>query len=189
MGDKERASGYNYDKDSGTLVKTTREEWINRETGEIAVFDNIQKRIYGQKNFWKCYLMDFLSILGVFDNKQVDIFIYIVENTNPSTNLFIGTYTKIAKDIGCSSATIAKIMKKLKENNFIKRVQNGVWAVNPNILMKGNENKRQMLLTYYEAEEPIDEITFRRSKGTGIDEDQIPGQITVDQIKGGNDDD
>ena len=51
--------------------------------------------------------------------------------------MFIGTYSKISKDVGCSSATIAKIMKKLQENNFIKKVQNGLWLVNPNILMKG----------------------------------------------------
>ena len=38
--------------------------------------------------------MDFLSILGIIDNKQVDIFIYIVENTNQSNNVFLGTYKK-----------------------------------------------------------------------------------------------
>ena len=55
-------------------------------------------------------------------------------------------------------------MKKLQENNFIKKVQNGVWLVNPNILMKGNDTKRQILLSYYESEEPVDQITFSRTK-------------------------
>ena len=78
--------------------------------------------------------------------------------------MFIGTYNKISKDVGCSSATIAKIMKKLQENNFIKKVQNGLWLVNPNILMKGNDNKRQILLNYYESNNPIDEISVSRIK-------------------------
>ena len=108
--------------------------------------------------------MDFLTVLGIIDNRQLDVFIYIVENTNQSTNMFIGTYKKISKDTGCSSTTIARIMKKLQESNFIKKVQNGVWLVNPNILMKGNDNKRQILLSYYDSKEPINEITFNRTK-------------------------
>ena len=55
-------------------------------------------------------------------------------------------------------------MKKLQENNFIKKVQNGVWLVNPNILMKGNDTKRQILLSYYESEEPVNQISFSRTK-------------------------
>jgi len=108
--------------------------------------------------------MDFLTVLGIIDSKQLDVFIYIVENTHPSTNTFIGTYAKIAKDVGVSKPTISTILKKLQENNFIKRVQNGVWAVNPNILMKGNDTKRQILLSYYNNENPIDRLTLNRTK-------------------------
>ena len=128
-------------------------------------------------------LFNGLFVLGIIDNKQVDIFIYIAENTNQSTNQFIGTYKKIAKDVGVSEPTIAKIMKKLQQNNFIKRVQNGVWLVNPNILMKGNDNKRQILLSYYESENPIEKITMERIKrtpietGTGPVEDEINEEI------------
>ena len=55
--------------------------------------------------------MDFLAVLGIMDSKQLDIFIYIVENTNQSTNLFIGTYRKIAGDLSCSLDTVSRIMK------------------------------------------------------------------------------
>ena len=147
-----------------TLVGERKRNLIDQDTGELIQVDQITKRVYGTKNFWKCYLMDFLMVLGVFDSKQVDIFIYIIENTNQSNNVFLGTYKKIAEDVDCSSATIAKIMKKLQENNFIKRLQSGAWLVNPNILMKGNDTKRQILLSYYENKEPINAITTRRTK-------------------------
>lgn len=55
-------------------------------------------------------------------------------------------------------------MKKLQKNNFIKKVQNGVWLVNPNILMKGNDTKRQILLSYYESDNPVEQITMTRTK-------------------------
>lgn len=153
-----------YISQTQTLVLQEKRELIDKETGELLCADQIIKRTYGTKNFWKCYLMDFLVVLGIIDSRQLDVFIYIVENTQPANNTFIGTYRKIAGDIHCSLDTVSKIMKKLQENNFIKKVQNGVWLVNPNILMKGNDNKRQILLSYYESEEPIDQISFNRTK-------------------------
>lgn len=165
---------FEYIQDTQTLVGSRKRQLMDMETGEKILVDQITKRVYGTKNFWKCYLMDFLSVLGIIDSKQLDIFIYIVENTNQANNLFIGTYKKIATDVGCSSATIAKIMRKLQENNFIKKVQNGVWLVNPNILMKGNDTKRQILLSYYESEEPINQITMTRTKRTPIENQKQP---------------
>lgn len=153
-----------YISQTQTLVGQKKRELVDRETGEVIWVDQITKRTYGTKNFWKCYLMDFLTVLGIIDSKQLDVFIYIVENTQQANNTFIGTYVKIAKDVGVCRQTIATIMKKLQENNFIKKVQNGVWLVNPNILMKGNDTKRQILLSYYESEEPVDQITFSRTK-------------------------
>ena len=157
-----------YISNTQTLVGQKRRYLVDVDTGENVVVDQITKRVYGTKNFWKCYLMDFLSILGIIDSKQLDVFIYIAENTNQSNNMFIGTYSKIAKDVNVSRPTIAKIMRKLQDNNFVKKVQNGVWLVNPNILMKGNDTKRQILLSYYESNEPVNQITYSRTKRAEI---------------------
>ncbi len=153
-----------FDPSSNTKTIINREEYINVATGELTTIDSVSKYTCGVKNFWKCYLMDFLTVLGIIDNKQLDIFVYIAENTNPSTNLFIGTYSKISKDLNVSRPTISTIMKKLQENNFIKKVQNGLWFVNPNILMKGNDKKRQILLTYYQADDPVEKLTVARTR-------------------------
>lgn len=173
-----------YIQDTQTLVGTKKRELVDVETGEQIFVDQITKRVYGSKAFWKMYLMDFLMVLGIIDSKQVDIFIYIVENTNQSNNMFIGTYDKISADVGVCRQTIAKIMKKLQDNNFIKRVQNGAWLVNPNILMKGNDTKRQILLSYYESDKPIDEITVSRTKKKPIPADSdIPGQMSIEDME------
>lgn len=176
-----------YISQTQTLVGQKKRELIDRETGEVIWVDQITKRTYGTKNFWKCYLIDFLSVLGIIDSKQLDVFIYIVENTNPSNNTFIGTYAKIAKDVGVCRQTIAAIMKKLQENNFVKKVQNGVWLVNPNIIMKGNDSKRQILLSYYESDEPIDQISFSRTKQKAIeikkDNEQNEQQALLEEKK------
>ena len=73
--------------------------------------------------------MKFLKGLGIKDSRQIAIFLYIMTNTDPTTNLFIGTYKRIAFDVGCSEATIAKVMKTLQEHQFLTKLQNGVWMV------------------------------------------------------------
>ncbi len=117
--------------------------------------------------------MDFMQVLGIIDSKQLDVFIYIAENTNPSTNMFIGTYKMIHNDTGISEPTIAKLMKKLQSKNFIKKKFNGCWAVNPDILMKGNDQKRQILLSYYNEQEPNNSIELNRSLREPYEEEGI----------------
>jgi len=162
-----------YQSETQTLIGQKKRTLIDQDTGEVVHVDQITKRVYGTKQFWKVYLMDFLSILGIIDNKQLDVFIYIAENTNQSTNLFIGTYKQISKDVGVSEPTIAKIMKKLQENSFIMKKQNGVYLVNPNILMKGNDHKRQMLLSYYEEDKPLNSIEILRGRQKAIPEQPV----------------
>lgn len=171
-----------YIQDTQTLIGSRKRELLDVQTGEQIFVDQITKRIYGSKNFWKCYLMDFLTVLGIIDSKQLDVFIFIVENTNQINNIFLGTYKHISEQTGCSSRTIAKIMKKLQENNFIKKIQNGAWLVNPNILMRGNDTKRQILLSYYESEKPINEISMSRTKRTPLPSNSNPTS-TQQQIK------
>lgn len=154
------SKGWQYSENTQTLVGQQRKRLQDLDTGEIVEVDQITKRAYGSKSFWKVYLMDFLSILGIFDSKQLDVFIYILENTEQSNNTFIGTYNKIQKATGVSRPTVAKIMTKLQENKFIIKVQNGVWQVNPNIMLKGNDTKKQMLLSYYN--DPMDEAAITK---------------------------
>ena len=162
-----------YISQTQTLVGQKKRELVDTETGETILVDQITKRTYGTKNFWKCYLMDFCAVLGIIDSKQLDVFIHIAEHTNPSDNTFIGTYKDIARDVGVSQPTISAIMRKLQDNNFIRKKQNGVWLVNPNVLMKGNDHKRQILLSYYESTNPPTsadntEVTVKRSKRKSI---------------------
>lgn len=67
--------------------------------------------------------------------------------------MFVGTYKNIQENTHTSQTTIAKVMKKLQKQEFLKKIQNGLWQVSPNIMMKGNENKKQLLLSYFRTDE------------------------------------
>lgn len=139
-----------YVSSTQTLIGTQRKRLIDEDTGERYEVDQITKRALGQKQFWKIYLIDFLQVLGVLDSKQVDVLIYILENTEASNNTYIGTYRKTAEGSGVSLDTATKVMKKLQDNKFIAKVQNGVYQVSPNIMMKGSDYKKSLLLNYYD---------------------------------------
>lgn len=142
-----------YVSQTQTLIGQQRKRLVDQDTGEIIEVDQITKRALGQKQFWKVYLMDFLQILGVLDSKQIDVLIHVLESTEPANNTFIGSQKDIAKATKVSIDTVSRIMVKLQENGFLKRIKNGVYQVSPNIMMKGSEHKKSLLLNYYADEE------------------------------------
>lgn len=160
---------------------------INKKTGQLVVdspdLNAILKTAYGQKAFWKLYMADYIQvILGTMDFKQLDVFMYISMNTQPSTNLFIGTYETIARDSGVSRDTAIRLVKKLIANDFMKRKQNGVYMVNPSIVMKGNNTKKSLLLTYYDTEQMNQPLPKKKNKVLDKQKDREPeveGQLTV----------
>ena len=138
-----------YLEDSSTLVGHRRRELVDRNTGEVLEVEQTTRLVYGSKSFWKCYLKELVAVLKSISSKQFHVFTYIIEHARPSDNLFIGTYDKIMKDTGYCRQTVAVAMKKLQGVGFIKKVQNGVWIINPDVLMKGNANKYRMLRSSY----------------------------------------
>lgn len=142
-----------YISNTQTLIGSQRKRLQDLDTGEVTIVDQITKRAYGQKQFWKVYLMDFLTVLGVLDSKQVDVLIYILENTEPANNTFIGSQRDIATKCNVSLDTVSRIMCKLQKANFIKQIKRSVYQVSATIMMKGTEHKKQLLINYYDDTE------------------------------------
>lgn len=139
-----------YVSQTQTLIGQQRKRLQDLDTGEYIEVDQITKRAYGQKAFWKVYLMDFLQVLGGFEYKQLDVLIYILEHTDSSTNTFIGTYRAIAQKVGVSYDTVSRTINLLISKDFLKKVQTGVYQVSPAIILKGSDHKKQLLLNYYD---------------------------------------
>lgn len=176
-----------YQEEQQLLIARQKRTFIDSDTGEIFEADQVIKRFYGQKQFWKIYLMDFLNILGIFDSKQLDVFIYILENTEPANNTFIGTQESIKNKINISLPTIRRIIRKLEEHKFIKRIQQGVWQVNPRIMMKGSEFKKSLLINYYDDTPVKKTKEYKNNEDNALvlevdESEKIYGDITIDKI-------
>lgn len=176
-----------YVSQTQTLIGTQRKRLVDQDTGELIEVDQITKRALGQRQFWKIYLMDFLQVLGILDSKQVDVLVYILENTKAADNTYIGTYRRIADGAGVSLDTATRVMRKLQEHKFIKKVQNGVYQVSPNIMMKGSEHKKSLLLNYYDDYNPAAAPIPATAGNPDPDnqDDQLPGQEQLQEVANG----
>ena len=143
-----------YLEESSTLVGQRTRRLVDQDTGEVMQVNQTTKLVYGSKNFWKLYMREFISVLKELSDKQYKVFVYILEHTRPSDNRFTATYQSIMKDVGCCRQTVASTLKKLQKTNFMQKVQTGIWIVNPNVMVKGNDRKRNMLLSEYRAVKP-----------------------------------
>ena len=77
------------------MVKVEKGISVNTSTGEV--YDVYIEKEVSSQNFWKIWLGDILTVLGIISNsKQLDVVLYIMENIRPSDNLFVGSYDKMA---------------------------------------------------------------------------------------------
>ena len=161
-------------------IRITTKTLVDEATGERVDVQEVYKEVkIGQKQFWRLYLADFLHVLGMLENKPLDVLIYILEHTPPATNMFLGTYRKIAKDCGVSVSTVERTIDKLSAANFLIKVQNGAYQVSPEIMFKGNENKKAMLIKY--RNDVMDDSHDPDAPGSaGDDDDNAPGSAGDD---------
>lgn len=125
-----------------------KQNYINQETGEIIETVVVQKNVEQDFNFHKVWIIDLMSIIGEMGNKKIKIIEYILDNINKD-NIIYFTYTKLGKELKVSKPTIIDTIKSLIEKNFMKKLQIGVYQVNPDLVVKGSTGKRINLLIQY----------------------------------------
>lgn len=139
-----------YDKTNSTAYISRSTEYI-KEDGTRGTETEIFKKVYGGKHFWRVWLSDLLTALGLVSNsRQLDVVFYIFENANPSENLYIGTVRATAEAVGVSKDTVAKTFRKLQEADIITKKQMGVYMIKPTLMVKGNDRKQHRLIIQYE---------------------------------------
>ena len=140
---------YNDNNNTAYISRTKR--YID-EDGNEGTQTDVYKKVYGTKHFWKVWLSDLLYTLELINNsKQLDVVFYVLDNTDQTNNLYIGTLQKTADKTGISYETVATIFKKMQDVDMITKKQNGVYFVKPSLIMKGDENKKHRLLIEYET--------------------------------------
>ena len=123
------------------------EQFLNLTTGEVEDFQitDIEERDF---NFTKVWMRNFISTLDIISNKKTKVAYHIIENINRD-NMFIATYEQIQRDTGIGHNTVVDTMKALIDAGFLVKKQNGVYAINPDIIYKGSRSNRLNILHQY----------------------------------------
>ena len=62
---------------------------------------------------------------------------YLLTKINCDDNVCYLTCQMIADDLKLSKATMVRVMKSLRNVDFVKRVRNGAWMMNPEVAFHG----------------------------------------------------
>ncbi|TKD48702.1 replication/maintenance protein RepL [Streptococcus mitis] len=123
------------------------QKYINQDTGEIVEM-NVTEIEERDANFHKVWLGHVIQSLDLIGNKKIHILTSIMDNLNKE-NQFLYTYSMIEKETGISRRTIADTMTALQESDFLKKVKNGHYEVNPDQIFKGGKKSRMDILLRY----------------------------------------
>ena len=163
-----------YDKTNSTAYISRSTEYI-KEDGTRGTETEIFKKVYGGKHFWRVWLSDLLTALGLISNsKQLDVVFYIFDNADPSNNIYLGTIRSTAEAVGVSRKTAEITFKKLQEADIITKRQVGAWMIKPTLMIKGDDRKQHRLIVQYDE---IKEEAEQRKKENEPSVDPETGEV------------
>jgi DNA-binding Lrp family transcriptional regulator len=136
-------------KKKSTNMTLGSKKMIDPDTGELVDFTLIQKNVNKDYNFHKIWLQDILHVLDSFGNKKIKIVTFLLQEMRDGDNTVSVTHSYIQEKTGISRQTISETMKELVGANVIKKIRHGTYQFNPDLIIKGDGNKKKHLLISY----------------------------------------
>lgn len=125
------------------------EQWANTRTGEIEDFQvvKLEDRDF---DFHKVWLQAIINSMDMLGNQKIRLAFWIIEHLNKENQLVMNQ-RQIAEKSGISLKTVSVTMKTLMDSNFLRKINNGAYCVNPDVLFKGNRYNRLNILLQYQS--------------------------------------
>ena len=136
------------DKTTSKKVKVIgQQKYINADTQEVEDFEviNIEDRDF---NFHKIWLQNIISSFELIGNQKIKLAFWIIDHLDRENKLTM-TYRQIADKSGISLDTVRRTMQCLLDTDFLERINQGAYRVNPNMIFKGTRNNRLNVLYQY----------------------------------------
>ena len=123
------------------------QEYLNRDTGEIVDMQvvSIEDRDFNFHKIWLTHIINSLDLIG---NQKTRLAFWILDHLDRENKLTM-TYRQIAEKSGISLDTVRVTMKALIDSNFLQRINQGAYRVNPEVIFKGSMNGRLNVLYQY----------------------------------------
>lgn len=124
------------------------QQYINATDGTVEDFQvmRIEERDF---NFHKIWLEHIITSLDLIGNQKTRLAFWIIEHLDKENKLTM-TYRQIAEKSSISLDTVRVTMKSLMDSNFIERINQGAYRVNPDVIFKGGKTDRMNVLYQYQ---------------------------------------
>lgn len=136
-----------------TVFKGTR-RLQDLETGEVLDTQLVEKTV-GDVGFHKVWLHEILDLVDEIGNSKMVVLMWLLKNADAQNRIF-ATGKEIAQGSGTSERTVAALLSKLREADVITKVRHSVWRLNPDVIFKGDHNRRMAVLIRYKDETQAD---------------------------------
>ena len=131
------------------------ETYLNTQTGALEQVQTIRVEDR-DANFYKIWLHHLVMSLELIGNTKIKFVFWLLEQMR-SDNLILMTYEHMAKRSGFAIPTIKRTMPLLIASEFLIRIGQGIYQVNPDIIFKGDtQNRFNILLQYSKQSEEND---------------------------------
>lgn len=184
-----------------TYEQITDDVKVDTYTGEIIgqqqtteIKSIINKKIPNEPDYVKIY--KYVNTLFAFKGIKTSLTPFIIEISNHMTyakegqivNLNKVTKTMIAENMGVSIKRLDQVIAELKSYDILRKIQNGVYSVNPYIVARGawaDIRKLQMQYDFMTGEMTTvadikDKITGQEiRKAITNSRGQVPGQLSM----------
>ncbi|WP_250519510.1 replication/maintenance protein RepL [Caballeronia sp. NCTM1] len=136
-----------------TVFKGAR-QLQDMQTGEIIDTQVVEKTV-GDVGFHKIWLHEILDLVDEVGNAKMKVLMWLLSHADAQNRIY-ATWAEIAEGTDVGRTTVSALMAKLKAANVISEVRRSVWRLNPDVIFKGDHNKRMSVLIRYKNEKQKD---------------------------------
>ena len=149
-----------------TLVLDEPMEIADPITGELRrITRMIVPYGYKDKNFCKVYYKT-INKLSELPKSCQKVFDWMLEHMDFENKVYLLNQKKLAIELRLAYKTVRNAIYTLQKQGFIRKLENGLYMVNPNLVCKVNDN-RDILVQFVEAEDFEDFVERIKEKRKG----------------------
>ena len=147
-------------------------EKIEAEDQKVSI-EVRQKEGCVDKNFEITH-RDMYANFVIAGNEPIDkVKCHIIKNTKLNCGLFFGSINNTSEATGVCRRTVVKVFNILQYDDFLRLYMDGVWAVHPKLLRRGNGGKYLGQLRFYYSLPKKEEPECKKKKDESTIETKI----------------
>jgi len=108
---------------------------VHKDTGEVDELDLYLTK-GGAKGWNQTYPQEFARLLSFIGGQQAQLLSWMILNRN-GDNLVLESVASISEKAGISKSTSARTLKALQSRDFLRKVKNGMYMVDPRLVSWG----------------------------------------------------